>query len=109
MSVMQPVVDENGDIILHGRQGLDLILEFYNADGTLRDMTGKNVTFEVGPTVNKTLVVQTTNSQMKLTLTNVDVKAIYAAADKEFVVLDNSQSQPTPVWAGLVYVTSWIE
>lgn len=111
MSAQTPIVDENGDIFLHGRQGAILTLEFQNGDGSLRDMSSANVTFEVGPTINHTLaVVSGTPSQMTLTLSNADVKAIYnLSGNREFVFLDNSGSEPTPVWVGTIYVQGWIE
>jgi hypothetical protein len=37
------------------------------------------------------------------------VKTIAALADRQFVVIDNSTTQPTPVWAGTVYIVGWTE
>jgi hypothetical protein len=48
-------------------------------------------------------------SQMTLTLTNANVKTIAALTDRQFVVIDNSTTQPTPVWAGTVYIVGWTE
>jgi hypothetical protein len=104
------VVDENGDIILHGRQGAEIILDFENEDGSPLDMSAATVTFEVGPTVNINLTpVAGQPSQMRLTLTNDDVKAIALAENKEFVVLETSSALPTPHWTGLVYIIGWTE
>lgn len=110
MSSQLELVDATGDIIIHGRQGVELILELRDVDDNPRDMTGKTVTFEVGPTINKTLAaVAGHTDQLKLTLTNADVKLIYAADNKSFVFMETSASQPTPLWVGLMYVVGWIE
>lgn len=109
--ILQPaVVDDNGDIILHGRQGAEIILEFKDETGATRNMTAATVTFEVGPTVNVSLTpVSGEPAQMKLTLSNTDVKAIYAAKDRRFVFMETSLPQPTPIWVGMVYVEGWVE
>ena len=109
--IEQPsVVDCNGDIHLHGRQGLQLPVEFADANGTLRDMSGASVVFEVGPDINVNLTpVPGVASQMLLTLTQADVKAIADSRLKDFVFLETSAAVPTPVWRGVVYVTGWTE
>lgn len=110
MSAQQPVVDENGDLFLHGRQGLELVIEFQNADGTPRDVSAAEMTFEVGPSVNETLTPVPGNiDQLQLTLSNDDVKAIFAENNKEFVFIDHSAPQPTPFWVGVVYPLGWTE
>jgi hypothetical protein len=73
-------------------------------------MTGKTVTFECGPSLNINLaIVAGLPSQMTLTLTNANVKTIAALTDRQFVIIDNSTTQPTPVWAGTVYIVGWTE
>jgi hypothetical protein len=102
------VVDENGDIILHGRQGAKIPIEFRDAAGNLRNMIGASVMFECGPTMNIPLVA-TGGAIMELTLTNADVKTIYNMKDRRFVVMETINGIPTPVWQGMVYVEGWIE
>jgi len=108
---LPPLVDERGDINLHGRQGAELILEFYDENGVARDMSAATVTFEVGPSLNYPLApVAGVPSQMKLTLANADVKDIFNAPNKNFIVLETVPALvPTPHWVGMVYVSGWIE
>lgn len=109
--INQPaVVDDNGDIFLHGRQGATIILEFKDVAGALRNMSVATVTFEVGPTVNIVLTpVAGQTAQMKLTLTQANVKSIAASAIKDFVFLDTTGAVADPVWRGTVYVSGWVE
>ena len=110
--IEQPaVVDENGDIILHGRQGAEIVIEFQNSDGSARSMVGATVTFECGETINVPLTaVAGEAAQMKLTLTNLIVKDIFNAENKDFVILETAPAAlPTPHWVGRVYVNGWIE
>lgn len=109
MKLIPPVIDENGDIQLHGRQGAVIPVNFVDSAGAPRNMVGQNVTFECGVGVDKTLTAGATNDQMLITLDNADVKAIYAQDFKDFVVLDHSGAEPTPVWAGTVYIYGWVE
>lgn len=108
--INQPeIVDDNGDIFLHGRQGASIILEFKDVNGVLRDMSAATVTFEVGPLVNVALTPVVGNTaQMELVLTQADVKAIYNQDIKDFVFLE-AGTVPNPVWRGTVYVSGWVE
>lgn len=109
MNTLPLVVDERGDINLHGRQGAVITLKFSNNDGTPEDVTTKAMTFECGPDVNIALTAGGSSDEKLLTLSNADVKTIYNSSKKEFVVLDSSGTQPTPRWIGTVYLTGWIE
>jgi len=102
------VVDANGDIIVHGRQGAKIPIEFLDAAGNPRDMTGAAVTFECGPTVNIPLV-SAGGAVMDLVLTNANIKTIYGSKNKDFVVLETINGLPTPHWRGTVYVEGWTE
>lgn len=109
--ILQPaLVDDNGDINLHGRQGATIPIQFLNPNGTPRDMSGKTVTFEVGPTVNIALVLDSSDhSVMNLNIANLDVKAIFDADIRDFVVIETIAGIPTPHWRGTVYVAGWTE
>lgn len=101
-----PIIDENGDLQLHGRQSGVIYFDFLNDVGAPLDMTGASVTFEVGPTVNVTLVsVGTPIQRMSLTLSNAIVKDIYAANDKEFVLNQGG----VILMEGIAYARGWTE
>ncbi|WP_037500717.1 hypothetical protein [Sphingomonas jaspsi] len=106
----EALVDNNGDIHLHGRQGAVLTVEFTDITGALRNMVGTTVMFEVGPNINVALTnVVGQPAQMQLTLTQANVKAIYQSKIKDFIFLETSAAQPTPLWTGVCYVTGWVE
>lgn len=107
---MPPPVDEVGDINLHGRQTLELVVEFFDNADAPRDMRFTTVTFEVGPTFDSTLLNVTGElHQKKLVLSNDDIVAIANAANKDFVVIDHSAGNATPVWEGRIYMNGWVE
>lgn len=107
--MIQPpaLVDENGDIFLHGRQGASLVIEFKNPDGTARDVSAATMVFEVGPVLNVTLTNTTGGKQ--LTLSQANVKSIFEAEDKNFVLLETSATPVTPLWQGVIYMSGWVE
>lgn len=101
-----PIIDDRGDINLHGRSAPSMVLEFWNANGGLRDVSGTTVVFECGVGINKTLTnVSGQPSQKLLSLTNLEVKTIYDAINKQFVLLEAGVA----TWAGSVFVYGWIE
>jgi hypothetical protein len=103
------VIDENGDINLHGRQGAVITLSFSLDDGSPEDVSAKAMVFECGTDINISLVNGSSVDEKVLTLTNADIKTIFAARNKDFVLLDNSGAQPTPRWMGTVYIRGWVE
>jgi hypothetical protein len=109
VKIIPDIVDDNGDIQLHGRQGVVISVNFVDDNDLPRDMTGVSVTFECGTGINKTLVAGATTDELLLELTNADIKVIYAASNKDFVVLDNTAPEPTPLWVGTVYIYGWVE
>ena len=109
MKAIPPVIDDNGDINLHGRQGAVITLKFSNDDGTPEDVSAKAMTFECGTGINIALTNGVNSDEKVLTLANADVKTIYNQAIKDFIVLDNSGAEPLPRWEGTVYISGWIE
>lgn len=100
------LIDEDGNIQVHGRQDAVITLEFNNDDGTPEDVSGKAMTFECGTEINLALTNGSSTNQKVLTLTNATIKTIYGQSNKAFVVLDDTKS---PRWVGAVYVTGWVE
>lgn len=109
MKTLPPIVDDDGNINLHGRQGAVITVKFTNDDGTARNMSGRTLTFECGTSLNITLTNGSTTDERILTLANSDVKSIFALKNRDFVVLDYTAAVPTPLWAGTVYVQGWVE
>lgn len=110
MKTIPELVDDKGDINVHGRQGAVIVIPFLNDDGTARDVSALTMVFECGPALNINLTNGGALNEKVLTLTNDNVKTIAALTNRDFVVLDTSTaSTPTPVWVGAVYVYGWVE
>lgn len=109
MKSLPDLVDENGDINLHGRQGAVITIPFVNDDGTARDVSASTMVFECGTALNIPLTNGGAANEKVLTISNADVKTMFALKDRQFVVMDNSTGVATPQWMGTVHVYGWVE
>lgn len=109
MKSLPPVVDEDGNINLHGRQGAVITLPFVNDDGSPRNVSAVSMMWECGPSINIALTNGSSSDKKTLTITNANVKTIQSGNNREFVLLDNSAAQPTPLWMGTVFIHGWVE
>lgn len=109
MKTIPDIVDENGDLQLHGRQGLIAIIQFADEDGVAEDVSAKSMTFECGTDINVALTAGDFDDEKILALTNDQIKIIAAARNKDFAVMDSSEAEPIPRWVGTVYMYGWVE
>lgn len=107
MREMAPIVTENGDIQMHGREGALIVLSFQEDDGTPRDMTSAVVTFEVRG-FTKPLVVGDQPHLMNLTLNRGELPTAFLGKVEDFVVLDETGAIPHVIWSGKVILTGWL-
>jgi hypothetical protein len=106
--VLQPAtVDVNGNITLHGRGGLSLVLTFENADGTPRDASALALYFCVGGHLREAVGAGETTDKRTITLTREQVGSI-GAGRKDFALIDETAT-PDVIWAGAISVKGFTE
>ena len=96
-----PLVDQLGDIAIHGRSGASLTLSFQLADGSARNVAGLSMFFEVEGALRVSLGAGVTNDQRTLVLTRAQVLAV-AGQPRSFAFLDESGTVPEVFWSGKI-------
>jgi hypothetical protein len=105
--INQPdVVDEYGNISVHGREGLNLPISFQDADGNPRDVSLTPLFFEVKGKFRKALETGVTNDVRALVLTQAEVSGI-GTTPVMFALIDESNVVggdviPDVLWEGKI-------
>jgi hypothetical protein len=100
---LQPAtVDANGNITLHGRGGMSLVLTFQNADASPRDVSALTLYFEVAGVVRVAAGAGATSDKRTLALTRTQVAAI-GSGRRDFALIDETAT-PDVIWAGSIKV-----
>lgn len=103
-----PLIDQHGNIAVHGRSGASLTLEFQLADGGPRDVSEAAMFFEVEGALRLPLGAGQTNDQRVLTLTREQVLTI-AGRPRMFSFIDESGAIPEVFWSGTVRLFGYTE
>lgn len=105
--VAQPdIVDDQGNISLHGREGLYLPVSFLDIDDDPRDVSSALLYFEVQGKLRKALAAGGSNDERVIVLTRAEVAAIgqasvpFALIDETFVT--GSDTIPDTLWEGKI-------
>lgn len=105
MRDMPSIVSRDGDMLLHGREGALLVLEFEDDAGIPRDMTAAKVAFEIEG-FRKELVAGELPHQMILTLGQGELPNTIGRV-VDFAVIDKSGSVPHLLWSGRLTQVGW--
>lgn len=99
-------IQDNGDIRLHGQEGIVVVFEFTTDTGAPRVMTGASVLFKT-ETFSKALVAGDLTNQMVLLLTATDLPVGFLNKKTPYIILDNSGTVPQVILSAEVVVTGW--
>lgn len=99
-------IQEDGDIRLHGREGILVVFEFMTDLGNPRDMTGASVTFETDDYI-KALIAGGQTNQMVLSLNAADLPANHINKKTPYIIRDNSGTVPHVIIDAELIVTGW--
>lgn len=99
-------IQENGDIRLHGQEGILIVFEFTTDSGAPRSMVGATVLFKT-QTYSKPLVAGEAAHQMILQLRASDLTPDFLNRKTPYIILDNSGTVPHVVMNAELVVTGW--
>lgn len=100
-------VQDNGDIRLHGQEGILVVFEFTTDTGAPRVMTGASVLFKT-QTFTKALTAGDETNRMVLTLTATDLPDNLLNKKTPYIILDNTTpSLPQVILSAEVVVSGW--
>lgn len=99
-------IQDNGDIRLHGQEGILVVFEFTTDTGAPRVMTGATVTFKT-KTYSKALTAGDATNRMVLTLTPADIPDDLLNVKTPYIILDQSGSVPHVIMSAELVITGW--
>lgn len=100
--IQRPVVDQDGNIILHGRQGFSLPISFVDqTTGLPRNVVGLAIFFEVDGKLRVALAAGATNDERILVVTRAQVGQVFGGS-YDFAIVDESGAVPDTPWAGSI-------
>jgi hypothetical protein len=107
-TVQQPytVNPHTGDIIVHGREGLFLELQFKDALGSPRDVSAASLFFEVDEIVRVALVAGSGNDKRAVSLTRAQVASLTGEVRK-FALIDETETLPDVIWQGSISLSGY--
>ena len=100
-------IQDNGDIRLHGQEGIVVVFEFTDNLGAPRVMTGATVLFKT-ETYSKALTAGIATNQMVLTIGPTDLPDVLLNKKTPYIILDNTTpAVPQVILTADVVVTGW--
>jgi hypothetical protein len=106
MKSIPPFVNRDGNIYVHNQAGGSITLQFYDASGVARNMTGGVVHFKTDAMAPIVLTNGTQQNEKILTITPGQL-SVMLQQKHQFIVVDESVSPPEPVWIGTIMVAGW--
>jgi len=108
MAVQQPAAVDarTGDIVVHGREGLSLAVQFKLADGAARDVTAASLFFEVDSVLRVALAAGTSSDRRTISLTRAQVASL-AGGSRLFALIDETGTIPDVIWRGQIRVEGY--
>lgn len=100
------LVDRSGNIALHARGGCVLAVNFQDATGASKDVTGSTIYFEIDGVVRVQMTAGGDNGQKLATLTRAHVQAVGVNGRAKFAVIDETAT-PVVLWSGEVRVDGY--
>lgn len=91
--------DRDGNLVLHGRGGAVLTIDFTDAAGAPRNVSALTLWFEIDGVCRVTCAAGAANSQRIVTLTRTQVQAVGANGRAKFALIDET-STPLVLLAG---------
>jgi hypothetical protein len=107
VTIEPSVFDRDAGLVLHGRAGAVITLDFVDDAGDARDVSARTMYFEIDDVARVLAAAGDDVSQKTVTLTRTQVQAIGVGGRKAFVLIDETASPQELVWQGYVRVTGF--
>lgn len=100
-------LDEDGNIQVHGREGVDIDWQFLSSAGAPEDASTYALFFETNTGFRKALAAGATTSHRRLVLTSAEVTAMFGPGPRQWAVRDETVSPPEVIWGGTLRFFGW--
>lgn len=105
--IAQPaIIDSNGNLNVHGKSGLSLVLSFTDAVGANLNVAANDIVFDCGP-LSIALGAGAQNWQRTLTLDESQVASLGLGA-KSFALIDRTGAAHNVLWSGSLRVFGYV-
>lgn len=99
----RPVVDDLGNIAVHGRSGLVLVVKIEAATaGTYENISAKELYFEIGGKFRIALSAGVDNYSRQVVLTRAQVATLSINNPYAFAIHDETPATPSTPWSGTI-------
>lgn len=100
-AIQRAVVDDLGNINVHGRSGLVVVVKIETAtEGEYEDISDRDLFFEVSGKYRVTLAAGDTNKSRKIVLTRAQAAQLPLTAAVDFALVDETPDTPGVLWSG---------
>lgn len=94
-------VDARGNIQIHARGGVGIIVKLADREGVERDLTGVPLFFEVDGLLRVSLAAGQSPTEREILLTDTQAALLFSRS-LQFAVIDESGAVPDVVWDGRI-------
>ena len=101
-ATQRAVVDDLGNINIHGRSALEIVWKVKDADGNFLNISASDMFFEVATKVRVELTAGEDNYSRKLTLTRTQIATLPLNQPLAYALHDETPSSPATIWNGLI-------
>ena len=101
-ATQRAVVDDLGNINVHGRSALELVWKVKDADGNLVDISASDLFFEIDTKLRIELTAGEDNYSRKLTLSRAQIATLPLNQPLQYALHDETPSSPATIWNGRV-------
>jgi hypothetical protein len=97
------VVDDLGNIAVHGRSGLVLVVKIETATaGTYENISARNLYFEIGGKIRIELSAGVDNYSRQVILTRAQIATLSINNPYAFAIHDETPTTPSTPWSGTI-------
>ncbi len=101
-AIQRAVVDDLGNINVHGRSGLEIVWKVKNAEGNFLDISASDLFIEIDTKVRVELTAGEDNYSRKLTLTRAQIATLPLNKPLDYALHDETPSSPATIWNGKI-------
>lgn len=101
-AIQKAVVDDLGNINVHGRSGLEIVWKIKDADANLINISASDLFVEIAGKIRIALTAGEDNYSRKLTLTRAQVATLPLNQPLDYALHDETPSSPATIWSGKI-------
>lgn len=101
-ATQRAVVDDLGNINIHGRSGLVVVWKVKNAEGSYLDISASDLFFEIAGKLRVELTAGDDVYSRKSSLTRAQIATLPVNQPLQYALHDETPSSPCTIWSGMV-------